>query len=219
MTQPPTTVYLLDDQAMIRAAFRGWIDRTGVLKVVGEKGDPRQALDEIARLRPQILLLDIAMPGLSGFDVIPKVRAAHPDCRILMLTNHEGDSFVQQAIELGADGYLSKDSDPAELTIAIAAVLAGKPYISPKVAGGLVARARGGDRTEDGRGSVLTLTPREREVFVLLAMGKTNKEVARDCKISIGTVKKHRENVQRKLDCRSPAELARLAIREGLLGS
>jgi DNA-binding NarL/FixJ family response regulator len=81
-----------------------------------------------------------------------------------------------------------------------------------------VARARGGERTEDGKGSVFTLTPREREVFVLLATGKTNKEVARDCKISIGTVKKHRENIQRKLDCRSPAELARLAIREGLLG-
>lgn len=219
MNTPLTTVYLLDDQAMIRAAFRGWIDRTGTLKVIGEKGDPRQALEEIPKLRPQILLLDIAMPGLSGLDVIPKVRASHPDCRILILTNHEGDTFVQQALELGADGYLSKDSDPAELMIAISAVLAGKPYISPKVASGLVARARGGDRSDSGKGSVLMLTPREREVFVLLALGKTNKEVARDCKISVGTVKKHRENIQRKLDCHSPAELARLAIREGMLGN
>lgn len=219
MTDQRTTVYLLDDQAMIRAAFRGWIDRTETLRLIGEGGDPRRSLEELPKLQPQILLLDIGMPGLSGLDVIPRVRESNPDCRILILTNHEGDTFVQQALERGADGYLSKDSDPAELMIAISAVLSGKPYISPKVASGLVARARGGDKHEVGKGSVLMLTPREREVFVLLAMGKTNKEVARDCKISVGTVKKHRENVQRKLDCHSPAELARLAIREGMLGS
>ena len=160
------------------------------------------------------------MPGLSGLDAIEPLREAHPRVRILMLTHHEGESFVDQALRAGADGYLSKDSDPSELTLAIETVHVGKPYLSPKVAGGLVARMRRGESIEGGTASrVASLTSREREVFQLLALGKSNKDVARELSISLGTAKKHRENLQRKLDCHSTAELARLAIREGLLQS
>ena len=135
-----------------------------------------------------------------------------------MLTHQEGQAFVEQALEAGAEGYLSKDSDPNELAVAIAAVHGGDPYVSPKVSAGLVGRMRGRapGREEPGTG-LASLTDREREVFQLLALGRSNKEVARDLGMSIGTAKKHRENLQRKLDCHSAAELARLAIREGLL--
>lgn len=167
-----------------------------------------------------MVLLDISMPGLSGLDALGPMREAHPRVRILMLTHHEGDSFVDQALRGGADGYLSKDSDPSELMLALESVHAGKAYLSPKVSAGLLAMVRGEVSNQPGRANRLaSLTPREREVFQLLALGRSNKEVARELEISLGTAKKHRENLQRKLECHSAAELARLAIREGLLES
>ncbi len=215
--QKPIKIYLVDDQAMIRAAFRGMLsDRPG-LEVVGDKGDARSALDEIGPLRPDVVLLDITMPGLSGLDAIPKVRKEVPHAKIIMLTHHEGETFVNQALEAGAEGYLSKDSDPSELILAIEAVYRGDPFVSPKVAGALLAKLRRGAEAPNSR--VDSLTPREREVFQLLAIGKSNKEVAWDLDMSVGTAKKHRENLQRKLDCHSAAELARLAIREGLVST
>jgi DNA-binding NarL/FixJ family response regulator len=220
VTKTPIKVFLVDDQNILRAAFRSLLAQDDRFEVVGDTGDAREAIDKVADLRPEVVLLDITMPGLSGLDAIRPMRQALPRLRILMLTHHEGDSFVDQAMRSGADGYLSKDSDPAELTLAIESVHAGKPYISPKVAGGVVARMRRGEAVEAPTTNRLdTLTPREREVFQLLALGKANKEVARELSISLGTAKKHRENLQRKLDCHSAAELARLAIREGLLSS
>jgi DNA-binding NarL/FixJ family response regulator len=210
------SVYLVDDQALLRAAFKSFIQQTPGFSVAGEAGDARSAISEIGRLRPDVVLLDITMPGLSGIDAIPSVREAFPRIRILMVTHHEGESFVQDAIERGADGYLSKDSDPNELAIAIRSVVRGQPYVSPKVARALIAGKPAPSRAAVA--SVRSLTDREREVFLLLAIGRSNKEVARQLSISLGTAKKHRENLQRKLDCHSTADLARLAIREGLLG-
>ncbi len=213
------TVYLVDDQAMIRAAFASWIRQSDGMTVVGEQGDPRIAITEIARIRPDVVILDIAMPGLSGLDAIPSIREKNPHGRVLMMSNHEGETFVQQALTQGADGYLSKDSKPEELVLAIKSVRRGMPYISPKVAGGLLPRAKPREDAPATSSGVQSLTGREREVFLLLAVGKSNKEIARELGMSIGTAKKHRENLQRKLDCHSPADLARLAIREGLLGA
>jgi len=215
-TTSTTSVYLVDDHAMTRAGMRSLIDELDGFAVIGDCGDPRQAIDLIAQARPRIVLLDITMPGLSGIDAIEKIREKHPDVLILMLSHHEGESFVEQSLKMGADGYLSKDSESEELAVAMRAVLRGCPYISPKVTRGLVGGQRGpGDEHVSSR--LASLTPREREVFQLLALGYLNKQVARKLDMSLGTAKKHRENLQRKLDCHSPAELARLAIREGLL--
>jgi DNA-binding NarL/FixJ family response regulator len=211
------TVYLVDDQAMLRAAFKTLIEQSPDFKVAGQAGDARSAIAEIVRLRPDVVLLDITMPGLSGIDALPSIRELSPKSRILMVTHHEGESFVQEALEKGADGYLSKDSDPNELAMAIRSVARGQPFISPKVARGILA-ARPGSSAAPVAG-VRSLTGREREVFLLLAIGRSNKEIARELSISLGTAKKHRENLQRKLDCHSTADLARLAIREGLLGA
>jgi DNA-binding NarL/FixJ family response regulator len=217
---PPIRVYLVDDQAMIRAAFRKLLQQDERFTIVGDQGDPRAALEEIATLRPDVVLLDITMPGLSGLDAIGVIRKGSRRTKVVMLTHHEGRTFVEQALKAGAEGYLSKDSDPSELGIAISAVHRGDPYVSPKVSSGLVERMRGVGLAEEQQGpSLAGLTAREREVFQLLALGHSNKEVARDLGMSVGTAKKHRENLQRKLDCHSAAELARLAIREGLLGT
>ena len=218
MNSERVRVYLVDDQAIFRAAIKSFISQRDTFEVVGSNGDPRKALVEIQALRPDVVMLDITMPGLSGLDLLPKIRKSLPQTKVVMLTHHEGESFVEQALQAGAEGYLSKDSDPAEIAVAISAVHRGDPYVSPRVAGGLVGGLRGRrDTSAPSHGRIATLTAREREVFQLLAIGKSNTEVASALEMSLGTAKKHRANLQRKLDCGSAAELARLAIREGLL--
>lgn len=212
-TDRKTELYLVDDQAIMRAALRSRLKEYADFEVVGDEGDPRRAIDAIAELKPDVVLLDIAMRGLSGIDAIARILEKHPRARILMLTQHEGESFVQQALEAGAHGYLSKNSDPEELRLGIQALMRGESYVSSKVVGALV-HGEGDGPVKSRLGK---LTPREREVFQLLALGRSNKEVAFQLGISPGTVKKHRENLQAKLDCHSAAELARMAIREGLM--
>jgi len=224
MTDPAAIrVFLVDDQSMIRAGLRSLLSGDPRFEVVGDSGDPRAAIDAIGRLRPDVVLLDISMPGLSGLDAIAKIRKVHPTSKVIMLTHHEGESFVTQALSAGANGYLSKDSEQSELVLAIEAVRRGNPFISPKVAGSLLHRTsvarEDGAAGDAGATRLESLTPREREVFQLLALGKSNKEVAKVLAMSLGTVKKHRENLQRKLNCHSTAEMALLAMREGLMGS
>jgi DNA-binding NarL/FixJ family response regulator len=208
-------IYLIDDQALIRAGFQALLEMDESLKVVGSTGDPRHGVDEVGRLRPDLVVLDITMPGISGLDILAPIKKVSPETKVLIASNHEGSTHVIQAMQAGADGYLSKDSEPEELRLAITSIFAGETYVSPKVTNALAGEAR----TDAPASSMLDrLTPREREVFQLLALGKANKEVAEVLGLSLGTVKKHRENLQRKLECRSGAEIARLAIREGLLG-
>lgn len=212
------TILLVDDQAIVRAAFKSLLERVPHFEVVGDVGDARAAIELVRDLRPDIMLLDITMPGLSGIDAVPPIKRASPRTRVLMASQHEGQKFVRQALMAGADGYLSKDSEPEELALAIDSIHRGDSYLSPKVAGTIMNQAARGESPPTDDGTALSvLTPREREVFQLLAIGKANKEVAAMLHLSLGTIKKHRENLQRKLDCHSAAELARLAIREGLL--
>ena len=211
MTGP--RVLIADDHNMLLGAFEKLL--SSECEIVGTASDGRTLVAEAQRLKPDVVVLDIAMPGLSGLDLLPSLRQRSPSTKVVMLTHHEGASFVEQAFQGGAVGYLSKDSDPSEFARAIVAVHRGDPYVSPRVASGFARRSR-----ENGEGRAPTrlalLTAREREVFQLLALGKSNKEIARLLRISLGTTKKHRENLQRKVGCGSAAELARLAIREGL---
>ena len=219
MTDKQTVkLVLIDDQAMVRAAFKSLLERVSHFQVIGDAGNARDGIELVEKLRPDVVVLDITMPGLSGIDAVSPIKSASSHTKVLMASQHEGMKFVQQALQAGADGYLSKDSEPEELALAIESICRGDSYLSPKVASGIMARAVRGDAPMPTDGSALAvLTPREREVFQLLALGKANKEVASMLDLSLGTVKKHRENLQRKLDCHSAAELARLAIREGLL--
>ena len=219
MTVPSSesiTVALVDDEAMVRAGLRALLERTGPFRVIGEFADARQAVRACGDLRPDVVILDIAMPGLSGIDAVAPIKHAAPNTKVLIASQHEGHSFVRQALEAGADGYLSKGSDPEELRLAVESIHRGDSFLSPRVSGALVGRMRGHDEVRIGS-QLEALTPREREVFQLIAVGKANKEIGRMLNISLATVKKHRENLQRKLDCHSGAEIARLAIREGLL--
>jgi len=212
------SILLIDDQAIVRAAFKSLLERIAHFEVVGDAAGARRGIELAKELRPDIVILDITMAGMSGLDAVGPLKKASPNTRVLMASQHEGTKFVQQALQAGADGYLSKDSEPEELALAIESIRRGDSYLSPKVANGIMARAVRGEAPEPSDSSALSvLTPREREVFQLLALGKANKEVAAMLGLSLGTVKKHRENLQHKLNCHSAAELARLAIREGLL--
>jgi DNA-binding NarL/FixJ family response regulator len=212
------TIVLIDDQSIIRAAFKSLLERNPRFEVVGSASEARQGIELVRRLRPRVAILDIAMPGLSGLDAVAPLKKASPSTKVLMASQHEGQKFVLAALNAGADGYLSKDSEPEELALAIDAIVRGDSYLSPKVANGVMTRALRGDAPAPKDDSPLAaLTAREREVFQLLAIGKANKEVAATLDMALGTVKKHRENLQRKLDCHSTAEMARLAIKEGML--
>lgn len=211
------TIVLIDDQAIVRAAFRSLLNSVDRFEVIGDAGDARGGIELVGELKPDVVILDITMVGMSGLDAVAPIKRASSRTRVLMASQHEGMKFVQQALQAGADGYLSKNSEPEELSLAIDAIVRGDSYLSPKVANGFMARAVRGEAPTDEASPLSVLTPREREVFQLLAVGKANKEVAAVLGLSLGTIKKHRENLQRKLDCHSSAEIARLAIREGLL--
>ena len=222
MSEPDgvVSVFLIEDQAMVRAALRSLLERFPRFRVVGDTGDARAGIAMVEKLRPDVVILDITMPGLSGLDAVAPLKKASPDTVVLMASQHEGFPFVRDALRAGADGYLSKDSDPDELRLAIESCLRGDSYVSPRVSASLVRSVRDATAAEPApppRGPLEGLTAREREVLQLVAVGRTNKEIAGELHVSLGTVKKHRENLQRKLDCHSAAELARLAIREGLL--
>jgi DNA-binding NarL/FixJ family response regulator len=215
--QRPIRVFLIDDQAMLRASFKSLLARDPRFEVVGDSGDPRRGVELVGEVLPDVVLLDISMPGLSGIDAIPLIMKAHPRAKIVMLTHHEGESFVQQALRAGADGYLSKDSDPAELALALEAAIHGNMFLSPRVTGGLVphgSRSGGVDGAHESR--LGSLTAREREVLQLLALGRTNKDIATALQITLGTAKKHREN----LDGRGvPRDQPRRSDREAAPGA
>lgn len=210
-------VYLVDDHAIFRASLRLLLQSRENLIVVGESGDARHALSKMVHLYPNVVILDITMPGLSGIDAITEIRKTLDRVAILMLTQHENDKYISDALRAGANGYLSKNSDPNELFLAIDAVHSGHPFVSPKLTGSLVRGIRGETVTPDIR-PLASLTTRERQVFELLALGHTNKRVSLELTVSVATTKKHRQNLQRKLNCHSTAELARIAINEGILG-
>jgi len=210
------SVYLIDDQSMIRGALRCLLVQIGPINVVGDAGSAREAILDIERQQPQVVLLDITMPGLSGLDAIPLIKKVSPDSQVLILSHHEGSSIIERALSQGAAGYISKESEPSELVLAITSVQSGNSYLSPRVAKNFLHRREDRDAVEAG-GTIKALTPRERQVFQLLAIGRSNKAVASELGISLGTAKKHRENLKRKLQCPSTTDLVRLAIREGLL--
>ncbi|MEM1449497.1 MAG: response regulator transcription factor [Planctomycetota bacterium] len=215
-----TRVYVIDDQSIVRAALKRLLEDDCGFEVVGDCGDARAAIEELGTLRPDVVTLDVTMPGLSGIDALPKLAAATPRSKFLILTNHESGRFLEESLRAGASGFLTKDSEPAELKLAVESIRSGRNYVTPRVANALVERVRtpeGEVADGGGVGRLAALTAREREVFQLLALGRSNKEVASELGVSLGTAKKHRENLQRKLDAHSTAELARIAIQEGLL--
>lgn len=210
---PRARVLLADDHPLMRAGIRKVLESHPSIAVVGEASNGEEALRALQTIEVNVLLLDLSMPGLDGFDVLRRAREIAPSVRILVLTMHADGEYVARAIHEGADGYLLKDSAVQDLVAAIEAVLAGRVFYSPEVQRQLseMLRVRG------GTGPLQRLTDRERAVLALVAAGLSTREIGARLGIGLRTVETHRANLMRKLGLRSVALLTQFAIREGLV--
>jgi DNA-binding NarL/FixJ family response regulator len=210
-------ILLVDDHTMFRSGLRVLLNLYPDFEVVGEAGDGQEALDAVRELAPDIVLMDIAMPGLDGLVATRRIHEEHSQARVILLTQHENREYVTPALKSGAAGYVLKRAADEELVRAVRAVYQGQTYLDPMIASVVVNDYR--HRLEDmpADDQYESLTPREREVLVLVAEGHTNREVAELLGISHKTVDYHRTNVMRKLDVHNRTELTRYAIRRGLM--
>jgi DNA-binding NarL/FixJ family response regulator len=187
------------------------------IDVVGEAEDGLEAIKEIRKSKPDLVLLDLSMPKIGGISVMKEVKREFPDIRILALTIHESDQYVLEAFNAGTDGYCIKDASREELMLAVDSVLEGKTYISPGISDQVMEGFLVGHQKMKEESRWDTVTQREREVLKLLAEGHTNKEISDFLSISVKTVEKHRANLIGKLDLHNVAQLTAYAIEKGLV--
>jgi DNA-binding NarL/FixJ family response regulator len=210
----PIRVLVVDDHPVVRQGLRSFLASRDGIEVVGEAADGEAAVAEARRLRPDVVLLDLVMPGGGGVDAIARIREEGDGPAVLVLTSFAGDDQVLPAVRAGASGYLLKDVDGAELEAAIRTVAQGGALLDPHVAGTVMGEvARPGRR---GALDVETLTPREREVLSLLAQGLTNRELASRLFVSEKTVKTHVSSILSKLHLADRTQAALFAVRHGL---
>lgn len=214
---PPHKIFIVEDHKLFREGLKAMLGSRIDLEIVGEAEDGLEAVREIQQLEPELVLLDLSIPRMSGISVINEIKRALPDIRILALTIHESDQYVLQAFEAGTDGYCIKDASRQELMIALDSVLAGKTYISPGIADHVLEGYLSSRRTLKEKSDWDTVTQREREVLKLLAEGYTNKDISGFLHISVKTVEKHRSNLIGKLDLHNVAQLTTFALEKGLV--
>ena len=208
-------VLIADDHVLVRESLVSLLQSGGDVQVVAQASDGIETVEKAIATRPDVVVTDISMPRLGGIEVVRRLHEALPETRGLVLTMHQEDEYVLQAVRAGASGYLVKDSAAAELLAAVRSLQAGRGYFGPQASRALAEQMQNPDRTVDdpyGR-----LTAREREVFHLVVEGLTTKEIARRLDISVKTAENHRARVIAKVGVRNTAELVRYALRRGLL--
>ena len=214
-------ILLVDDHDILRDGLRALLDIAGDIEVVGEARNGREAVSEALRLRPDVILMDIALPELDGIEACRRIRQQAPDVHILFLTMHESEEYFLRAKHSGATGYVIKRTASADLLSAVRSVARGETFLSPGLARELLtaprpARSRIGE-TEDPEDAYSRLTSREREVLQLVGEGYSNQEIADKLVVSIKTVQAHRAAVMAKLGLRDVTHLVRYAVRRGLV--
>jgi DNA-binding NarL/FixJ family response regulator len=210
----PIRVLLAEDHTLVRAGLQALLRDVPEIQVVAEAGDGREALRLIEVHRPDVILMDITMPGLNGLETTARVVSKFPGVGVIILSMHADEEYVLRALHLGAVGYLLKDADVAELQQAITTVACGKTYLSPTVSGLVVDYVRQAGKEPT---SLDLLTPRQREVLQLIAEGHTAKEIAQILEISPKTVETHRMDTMERLGIYDVPGLVRYAIRVGLV--
>lgn len=214
-------VMVVDDHAVVREGIRRVLDDGSTFTVVAEASSAAEAIERVRAAEPDVIVLDISMPGGSGLAAVPELLERSPNARVLMLSVHDDTEYVAESVHAGAHGYLRKDSTPAELRKAVSALRDGSRYYSSQIAGALAAALRR-DPPERGSsaGSRATdvLTGRELEILTLVADGLTSREIGTRLGISVRTVEAHRNSLMHKLDVRTIAGLTRLAIEQGIAG-
>ena len=209
-------ILLVDDHTMIREALRMALERDGSMQVVAEAGDGETALQQVAELLPEVVVMDIALPGASGIEVTRRLHASHPAIKVLALSTHLDRGIIKQMLDAGASGYVVKSAAGTELQQGIRSLMAGRKYLCSETAA-LVATSLTELLPASGKSDKRGLSGREIQVLVLIAEGKSAPAIATELHLSPGTVEVHRRNIMRKLDLHNVVELTKYAIRSGLI--
>jgi two-component system response regulator NreC len=210
-------ILLADDHTILRAGLKMMLNAQPDMEVVGEAQDGRQAIQEAQRLQPDVVLMDITMPDMNGIEATRQIKRNLPAARILILTMHEHDEYVFQALRAGASGYMLKEAADTDLISALHIIQSGQFYLSPAAQSVMVGDYLQRVRTGEEKDSYSSLTEREREILKLVAEGYTNNQIAERLVISPKTVDTHRTHIMDKLNLHSRAELVKYAMRRGLL--
>jgi DNA-binding NarL/FixJ family response regulator len=214
------TVLLAEDHQIVREGFRSLLEHEHDIEVVGEAETGRQAVQLTRKLRPAVVVMDIAMPLLNGLEATRQIRKEFPETKVLILSAHSDDAYVEQVAVLGAAGFLLKQTSSHELATAIREVQKGNTFFSPSISRRVHDRSqKPADRAANLRKKTNRLSSREVEVLQLIAEGKPNKQVAGELGVSFKTVDKHRQHLMNKLDIHDVAGLTRYAIAEGIIES
>ena len=210
-------IVLAEDHTILREGLRALLSTDPNFKIIGEAPDGREAVRCVEKLEPDLLLMDLSMPRMSGMDAIREIKNRFPDIKIIALTVHKTEEYLLTTLQAGADGYVLKDATHDELVLAIKNVMGGKSYLSPGVSEKVIEGYLEGRESNRSLSSWETLSQREREVLKLIAEGYKNKEIAEDLCISLKTVEKHRANLMKKLDLHNAAALTVYAVQKGLV--
>jgi RNA polymerase sigma factor (sigma-70 family) len=214
----PLRIVLAEDHTLVRAGLRTLLHQLDRVTVVGEAADGREAVELAKAHKPDMILMDISMPGLNGIDATRQVKKELPGVRVVILSMHSSEEHVMQALRAGASGYLLKESAPLELELALQAVGSGETYLSPPISRQVIEgyMQRVADTTQD---ALANLSVRQREILQLVAEGNSSKEIARRLELSVKTVETHRAQLMDRLQIRDVAGLVRFAIRTGLISA
>jgi len=210
-------VFLADDHLILREGIRALLEKVPDIEMIGEADDGNEAIAKVEQLLPDVVLMDITMPGLNGLEATQQIKREHPSIKVLILTVHETDQYLSEMLEAGASGYVVKTTTSSELISAIRAVHQGDVHLYPSIARMLVEDYLQKVRTGEEKASYDGLTPREREILLYIAEGKQNKKIAELLGISVRTVQAHRTNLMDKLGAHDGTELVKYAIRKGII--
>jgi DNA-binding NarL/FixJ family response regulator len=212
-------IMLVEDHTLLRVGLRALLCQDADIEVAGEADNGRDAIRSISEIAPDLVIMDLTMPGMNGIEAIAQIKQRCPQVRILVLTLHKADEYIHESLKAGADGYILKDASHDELRIAIRSVLNGKTYLSPDISNKVVSVYLGGGRNGTFSSAWDSVTNRERQVLKLVGEGHPNKHIAEYLSLSVKTVEKHRSNLMKKLDLHNASMLTAYAIEKGLLNT
>ncbi len=212
-----TRILIADDHAMVRQGIASFLGMSEEMEVVGEAADGVEAIEAVKRTKPDIVLMDISMPRLGGLEATLEIKKSHPEIKVLVLTQYEDVVYIKRFFKAGASGYLLKKAVGEDLLTAIRAVIAGKTYVHPAIASGVVDGYLGIQKGEPQEDPYDLLTDREKQVLKLIAEGHTHKEAADILNISVKTVVAHQTNISEKLKIHSRAGLIKFSIQKGII--
>lgn len=214
------SVAIVDDHQLVRAGLRSLIEDFGDYEVVAEAEDAMGAIGLADDHKPEVMVLDITMPGTSGLDVLPTVKSVSPHTHVLVMSMYDSHDFVMKALRQGANGYLLKDFAAVELQLALKSLVSGRRFLSPSVSSGVVEQALSSEGQAGSRDDKLaSLTPRQTEILKLIASGQSAKEVAHGLGLSVKTVETHRAQIMERLGIRDVPRLVLFAVRHGLVSA